>query len=64
MKRDLRITDRVRRPPIAPIITGKRHGTVDGYDRWARVVVRWDDGTVEPIDDGDALEHVPPEDES
>lgn len=62
---DFRITDRVRRPPLCPIITGRRHGTVDGYDRWERVIVRWDDGVVEPLDlELDPIEHVPPEDEA
>lgn len=64
-KPEFRITDRVRRPPICPVITGRRHGTVEAYDRWGHPVVRWDDGVVDPIDlESDPIEHVPPEDEA
>lgn len=65
-KPEFRITDRVRRPPLGLIDKlGRRHGTVEAYDRWGRPVVRWDDGVVDPIDlENDPIEHVPPEDEA
>lgn len=59
---DFRITDRVRRPPICPVMTGRRHGTIDGHDRWGRPVVIWDDGVVEPVD-ADEIESVPPDED-